>query len=154
MQNSQDNTDAPNIPSPGPLPFPAELLKDDPDHPGFVLSGEDNTPGEKAYYIHLEAKPGKGDMVQAFLSDILDGVKQEPLTGPWFGVRYSENTFGVFEAFPDADARHEHDRGPGGRNFLRVEDLHDMLAYPARIYRLNVLFGKFDVLFGKEVVAK
>ena len=25
--------------------------------------------------------------------------------------------------------------GPGGNNFLRTEELHDMLAYPARIYR-------------------
>lgn len=140
--------------SPGPLPFPAELLKDDPEHLGFVVTGEDDTTGQKAYYIHLEAKPGKGDQVQGFLNDILNGVKQEPLTGPWFANRYSDTTFGIYEAFPDAQARRAHDAGPGGQNFKRVEELQDMLAYPARIYRLNVLFGKFNVMFGKEIATK
>ncbi len=140
--------------SPGPNPYPAELLKDDPEHPGFVLNGVDDTPGQKAYYIHLEAKPGKGDLVQNFLRDILLGVEQEPLTGPWFGVRFAETTFGVFEAFADAEGRHAHDRGPGGGNFLRADELHEMLAYPARIYRLDVLFGKFNVMFGREIIAK
>ena len=140
--------------SPGPMPFPAELLKDDPVHPGFVVTGVDDTPGQKGYYIHLEAKPGKGEQVQNFLRDILKGVEQEPLTGPWFANRYSDTTFGVFEAFPDAQARHTHDAGPGGQNFLRVAELHEMLAYPARIYRLDVLFGKFNVMFGQETVSR
>jgi len=91
---------------------------------------------------------------QNFLRDILAGVNQEPLTGPWFAVRFAENTFGVFEAFPNAEARHAHDKGPGGQNFLRSDELHDMLAYPSRIYRLDVLFGKFNVMFGKETVVK
>jgi hypothetical protein len=140
--------------SPGPNPYPAELLRDDPEHPGFVLNGVDDTPGQKAYYIHLEAKPGKAEQVQNFLRDILAGVNQEPLTGPWFAVQFAENTFGVFEAFPDAQARHAHDGGPGGRNFLRSDELHEMLAYPARLYRLDVLFGKFNVMFGQEIGAK
>ncbi len=140
--------------SPGPQPYPAGLLQDDADHPGFVISGVDDTLGQKAYYIHLESKPGKSELVQNFLRDILGGVEQEPGTGPWFAVRFSENTFGVFEAFPDAVARHAHDRGPGGKNFLRSDELYDMLAYPARIYRLDVLFGKFNVMFGNEMIVK
>jgi quinol monooxygenase YgiN len=130
------------------------LAQDDPAHPGFVVTGIDDTPGRKAYYIHLESKPGRGDEVQQFLRDIHTGVEQEPLTGPWFGVRYSETTFGIFEAFPDADARHTHDNGPGGRNFLRSELLHDMLAYPAHLYRLDVLFGKFNIMFGKTITSE
>jgi quinol monooxygenase YgiN len=139
---------------PGPNPYPAELLVDDAEHPGFVVNGVDDTPGQKAYYIHLEAKREKAEQVQNFLRDILAGVEQEPLTGPWFAVRFSETTFGVFEAFPDAAARHTHDGGPGGRNFLRSEELHEMLAYPARLYRLDVLFGKFDTMFGQQTIVK
>ena len=30
-------------------------------HPGWVRSGQDNTPDRKAYYINLEAKPGNGE---------------------------------------------------------------------------------------------
>lgn len=122
-------------------------------HPGWVRSGYDDTPGPKAYYINLEAKSGKGDLVEQFLRDILAGVEQEPGTGPWFGCRFSETTFGIFEAFPDTAARNAHDVGPGGRNFLRSAELADMLAYPAHLYRLDVLFGKYNVMFGKNVVS-
>lgn len=125
--------------------------QDDPSHPGYIVNGVDDTPGNKAYLIVLEAKPGKEDLLQAFLQDIHKGVDQEPLTGPWFGLRYSKTTFCIFEAFPSADARHTHDGGPGGRNFLRSDLLKDMLAYPAHLSRLDVLHGKFGVLFGKPV---
>lgn len=121
----------------------------DPSHPAFVQVGVDDTPGRKAYLIHMEAKPGKEEDLQAFMRDINAGVDQEPGTGPWFGVRYSKSTFFIFEAFPDAEARHTHDQGPGGTNFLRADELRDILVAPARLYRLDVLFGKFDVMFGK-----
>lgn len=60
----------------------ADWTQDDSSHPGFVMNGLDNTPGPKAYYIHLEAKPGKEEALQGFLRDINNGVLQEPLTGP------------------------------------------------------------------------
>jgi quinol monooxygenase YgiN len=133
--------------SPGPGSSPAELEV----HSGWVRSGIDYAPGHKAYYINLEAKPGKGDNVEQFLRDILAGVEQEPGTGPWFGCRFSDTTFGIFEAFPDSAARNAHDGGPGGRNFLRSADLDDMLAYPAHLYRLDIMFGKYSVMFGKKI---
>ena len=135
---------------PFPNPHPS-WSRDDLSHPGFVVHGEDNTPGNKAYFIHLEAKPGKEELVAGFLRDINNGVNQEPGTGPWFGLRYSKTTFCIFEAFPDAQRRHDHDDGPGGRNFLRAELLNDMLAYPAQLYRLDVMHGKFGVMLGQPV---
>jgi quinol monooxygenase YgiN len=122
-------------------------------HPGWVRSGADNAPGHKAYYINLEAKAGKGDEVEQFLRDILAGVEKEPGTGPWFGCRFSDTTFGIFEAFPDTAARNAHDIGPGGSNFLRSKDLDDMLLYPAHLYRLDSMFGKFSVMFGKTITS-
>jgi hypothetical protein len=135
-------------------PFPnarPDWSQDDASHRGFVLNGLDDTPGQKAYYIHLEAKPGKEELLQGFLRDIKAGVDKEPLTGPWFALRYSKTTFCIFEAFPNAQARHAHDHGPGGQNFLKSELLHDMLAYPAQLYRLDVLHGKFGVILGQPV---
>jgi hypothetical protein len=138
--------------SPGPNPSSdSEQLE---VHPGWVRSGVDNIPGHKAYYINLEAKPGEGDKVEQFLRDILAGVEQEPGTGPWFGCRFSDTTFGIFEAFPDTAARNAHDIGPGGSNFLRSAELDEMLAYPAHLYRLDVMFGKFSVMFGKTISLK
>ena len=135
-----------------PFPNPqTDWSHDDPAHPGFLVNGIDDTPGNKAYFIHLEARPGKEDLLQHFLQDINNGVNQEPLTGPWFALRYSKTTFCIFEAFPDAHARHTHDNGPGGRNFLRSELLKEVLAIPAQLYRLDVLHGKFGVMLGKAV---
>jgi hypothetical protein len=61
--------------SPGPNPPNHTQVE---VHPGWVRSGRDDTPGRKAYYINLEAKPGKGDKVEQFLRDILAWVEQEP----------------------------------------------------------------------------
>lgn len=139
-------------------PFPNNTAtswsQDDPSHSGFLVNGLDNTPGRKAYLIWLEAKPGHEDSVAAFLRDINNGVNQEPGTGPWFANRYSKSTFFIFEAFKDVEDRNKHNVGPGGRNFLRSEELKQMLAWPAQIHRLDVLHGKFGVMFGQEVVAK
>ena len=126
----------------------------DPDHPVFFMSGVDNTPGRKAFFIHLEARPGKEEQLASFLRDINEGVNKEPGTGPWFGTRFSKSTFCIFEAFPDAEARQAHVEGPGGANFLREDFLKDVLAYPARVHRLDVLHGKFGTLFGEKVVTQ
>lgn len=133
-----------------PHPKP-DWSQDSQKHPGFLLKGVDNTPGRKAYYIHLQAKPGKSEQVKTFLRDINAGVDQEPGTGPWFALQYSETTFGIFEAFPDVAGRNDHNVGPGGVNFKRSAELHEMLEYPAHIYRLDVLHGKFDTLFGQQI---
>ena len=69
------------------------------NHRGFVVMGIDDIPGQKAYYIHLEAKSGKGDKVQHFLRDINSGVDQEPLNARWFALRHSLTTSGIFGAF-------------------------------------------------------
>ena len=138
-----------NLPA-NPNPSPS-WSQDDPIHPGFLVQGLDDTPGPKAYYIHLVAKAGKEDLLQQFLQDINNGVNKEPKTGPWFGLRYSKSTFCIFEAFPSAQARHDHDDGPGGHNFLRSDLLKEMLEFPAQLYRLDVLHGKFGTILGKEV---
>ena len=135
--------------SPGPNSNPGQVEV----HAGWVRSGVDDKQGHKAYYINLEAKPGMGDKVEQFMRDILAGVEQEPGTGPWFGCRFSDTTFGIFEAFPDSAARDAHDIGPGGRNFLRSELLDEMLAYPSHIYRLDAMFGKFSTMFGKKITS-
>ena len=137
-------------------PFPNSAATgwahDDPQHSGFLLNGLDRTPGRKAYLIILEAKPGHEDAVAAFLKDINAGVDKEPGTGPWFGLRYSKTTFLIFEAFKDVAGRRAHDMGPGGMNFVnRSEELKAMLAWPAQLSRMDVMHGKFDVLFGEKI---
>jgi hypothetical protein len=48
-------------------------------------------------------------------------------------------------------AEQDHGRGLGGTRELRSELLPEMPAYPAQLYRLDVVHGKFAVLLGKSV---
>lgn len=126
---------------PGPNPLPGQTL-DSQSHRGVVVTGENGEDGPKAFYIHIEARPGKEAEVIQMLKDIYGCILGEPATGPWFGVRYSATTFGIFEAFPDIAGRDAHVAGGGGDIFRDNLRMNDILAYPAHVYRVDVLFGK------------
>ena len=74
------------------------------------------------------------------LGDILYRVDREPRTGPWYGVRYTKTTFGIFECFPDEAARDRHLTGEGARVLMERSNI--LLAAPARIDKLDVLTSK------------
>jgi hypothetical protein len=107
-----------------------------------VVTGENGEDGPKAFYIHIEAIPGKEAEVIQMLQDIYGCVLGEPATGPWFGVRYSATTFGIFEAFPNIAGRDTHVAGGGGDIFRDNPRMNDILASPAHVYRVDVLFSK------------
>jgi len=113
-----------------------------PRHAGRQVLGEQRQDGRKAFFILLEARLGKEDEVQQMLRDIRVCVEDEPATGPWFGVRFSRTTFGIFEAFPDEAGRQAHVDGGGGDIFRDVERVNAVLAYPAQVYRADVLMSK------------
>lgn len=125
---------------PGPIPH-SEQPSDAP-HRGVVVTGENGEDGRKAFYIHIEAKPGKEEHVVQMLRDIYGCVLDEPATGPWFGVRYSQTTFGIFEAFPNIAGRDAHVAGGGGDIFRDNSRMNELLASPAHVYRVDVLFNK------------
>lgn len=125
---------------PGPIPHPGR--SPDAPHQGVVVTGENGENGPKAFYIHIEAKPGKGGEVVQMLRDIYGCVLDEPATGPWFGVRYSPTTFGIFEAFPNIAGRDAHVAGGGGDIFRDNARMNEVLAYPAHVYRVDVLLNK------------
>ena len=126
---------------PGPLPQPNQPPAAQP-HRGVVVTGENRKDGPKAFYIHIEARPGKEAEVIQMLKDIYGCVLGEPATGPWFGVRYSPTTFGIFEAFSNIAGRDAHVVGGGGDIFRDNARMNDILAYPAHVYRVDVLFSK------------
>lgn len=126
---------------PGPDPLPGRMADGQP-HRGVVVTGEDGEDGPKAFYIHIEAIAGKEDEVIQMLKDIYGCVLDEPATGPWFGVRYSATTFGIFEAFPDIAGRNAHVAGGGGDIFRDNSRMNDILVSPAHVYRVDVMFSK------------
>ncbi|SEM76183.1 hypothetical protein SAMN05192583_1138 [Sphingomonas gellani] len=128
---------------PGPIPFakqPSEAR-----HDGAIVTGKNREDGREAFYIHIEAKPGRGDGIVQMLRDIYGCVLDEPATGPWLGVRYSERVFGIFESFPNIAGRHAHVAGGGGDIFRDNARMNDILLQPAHVYRLDVLLNKADI---------
>jgi len=107
-----------------------------------MVTGENGEDGPKAFYIHIEALPGREDEVVQMLREIFGCVLGEPATGPWFGVSYSKTAFGIFEAFPDVAGRDAHVAGGGGDIFRDIERMNRILAYPAHVYRVDVLLYK------------
>ncbi|MGF7148596.1 hypothetical protein FHS96_002224 [Sphingomonas zeicaulis] len=111
-------------------------------HPGVIMTGEDGADGPKAFYILIEARPGRGDAVAQMLGDIRACVEGEPATGPWYAVRHSETLFAIFEAFPDIAGRDAHVAGGGGDIFRDVERMNDLLVRPAHVQKVDVLLAK------------
>lgn len=69
----------------------------------------------KALLVRLEALPGK----EAELADFLTGARaivlEEPGTVAWFALQLGPSTFGVFDVFPDDEARDAHLAGGVGQ---------------------------------------
>lgn len=69
----------------------------------------------KALLVRLEALPGK----EAELADFLTGARaivlDEPGTVAWFAIRFGPSSFGVYDVFPDDEAREAHLAGGVGQ---------------------------------------
>lgn len=65
----------------------------------------------KGLLVKLVAKPGKEAEVEEFLNNGLASVNEEPLTSTWYAIKFSENTFGVFDTFADEEGRDAHLNG-------------------------------------------
>jgi hypothetical protein len=111
-------------------------------HAGVVMTGDDGAEGPKAFYILIEALPGREEEVVRMLRDICACVEDEPATGPWYAVRHSPTRFAIFEAFPDIAGRDAHVAGGGGDIFRDVERMNAILARPAHVQKVDILFEK------------
>ncbi len=66
---------------------------------------------QKSLLLRLVAKPGKENELQQLLVDGLQFVNEEPKTINWYAFKINENTFGIFDTFPDEDGLHRHHTG-------------------------------------------
>lgn len=117
-------------------------VQDTDAHRGVVMTGEDGDEGPKAFYILIEARPGREDDVLQMLRDIRACVEDEPATGPWYAVRHSTTTFAIFEAFPSIAGRNAHVAGGGGDIFRDLARMNHILARPAHVQKVDVLLCK------------
>jgi quinol monooxygenase YgiN len=97
----------------------------------------------RALFVRMEAKTGSEQEVENFLRSALDLVDAEDGTPLWFGLRLGPSTFGIFDAFPNDEARDAHLSGQVAATLM--EKAPDLLAVEPSIERLDVLAGKVDV---------
>ncbi|MEJ7705527.1 MAG: antibiotic biosynthesis monooxygenase [Geodermatophilaceae bacterium] len=59
----------------------------------------------------LEAKPGKGDELAAFLKQGRELAAAEGGTVTWYAFKLTDTTYGIFDTFEDEDGRQAHLNG-------------------------------------------
>ena len=90
--------------------------------------------------VRLEAKSGKEAAVEEFLRSALPLVQQEARTIAWFAVRFGRGEYGIFDVFPDDEARDAHLARPVALALKQRSD--DLFAKAPRIQKLVVLANK------------
>lgn len=90
-----------------------------------------------ALSVILKAKPGKEKDIAEFLRSARSIVEQEEGTRAWFALQFDESTFGVFDVFPDDDARQAHLSGGVGQA---------LAAQGAELFSVEPTIQNVDVL--------
>ena len=95
---------------------------------------------KKGLAVKLVAKPGKEAAVEAFLNSGLGLVNDEPLTVTWYAVKFSENTFGIFDTFSGDEGRDAHLNGKVAAALMA--NAAELLAEPPKIEKIDILAAK------------
>ena len=88
----------------------------------------------------LEAKPGKGDELAAFLKAGRDLAVAEEGTVTWYAFKISDTSYGIFDTFATGDARTAHINGQIPAALAQVSA--DLLARAPDIRPVNLLAVK------------
>lgn len=88
----------------------------------------------------LEARPGKGDELAAFLNAGRDIAVAERGTVTWYAFKISDTRYGIFDTFETEDARQAHLSGQIPQALGQVAD--DLLAAAPDIRTVDVLAVK------------
>lgn len=93
-----------------------------------------------AILARVEAKPGKEAAVEAFLKSALPLANAEPETPVWFAIKMGPSTFGIFDAFANAEGRTAHLNGPIAAALMA--NAAELLSQPPTIEMVDILAVK------------
>ena len=93
-----------------------------------------------AFYVPLEAKPGKEQEVEDFLKSALPLAQAEPGTISWYAFKTGPGQFGIFDTFADEASRDAHLNGEIGKALMANADR--LLATPPQIHKVEILASK------------
>lgn len=86
------------------------------------------------------ARPGKEQAVSDFLKSALPLAADEQQTLTWYAFQINENTFGIFDTFPDEAGRQAHLSGPIAAALMA--NAAELLAAPPDIKPISLLASK------------
>ncbi len=90
-----------------------------------------------ALLVTLEAKYCKENEVEAFLKSAIPLVDAEPNTITWYALKLGANKFGIFDTFPNDDARKAHLAGEVAKALMKKAP--DLFATDPQIQQVDVL---------------
>ena len=88
----------------------------------------------------LEAKPGKGEELAAFLEQGRTLAAEETGTVTWYAFRISETTYGIFDTFENEEGRQAHLTGKIPAALAQVGP--DLLAADPDIRQTDIIAVK------------
>jgi quinol monooxygenase YgiN len=93
-----------------------------------------------AFYVPLQAKPGKEKEVADFLRSAVPLVNAEPGTITWFAIQEGPSSFAVFDTFDDEGGRDAHLNGKVPAAVM--EKVGDLFAKEPKIHKFEILADK------------
>ena len=95
---------------------------------------------DRGLLVRMEAKPGMEAAVERFLQAAQQLVAEEAVTTAWFGMRFGQRRYGIFDVFPDDAQRDTHLTGAVAKALMeRSTELFDRAPL---IQKLDVLADK------------
>lgn len=91
-------------------------------------------------FAQLEAKPGKGDELAAFLQAGRELAVAEEGTVTWYAFKLDDTHYGIFDTFATEEARQAHIAGQIPKALVQVAD--DLLAAEPDIAPIDVIAVK------------
>jgi quinol monooxygenase YgiN len=104
------------------------------------MSQKAPTKSEYAIQARIEAKPDKVAEVRDFLEAALAMAEEEEATTTWFSFQMGERIFGIFDTFPDEDARQAHLEGEIADELMTNAD--ELFAAEPEIEEIDVIAAK------------
>src|SRR5436190_21374161 len=95
-----------------------------------------------AFYVPLQAKPGKEKEVADFLRSAVPLVNAEAGTVSWFAIQEGPSSFAIFDTFDDEVGRDAHLNGKVAAALMEKAKAGDLFAKAPEIYKLEILADK------------
>jgi quinol monooxygenase YgiN len=107
-----------------------------------ALSKKEKAMTKCAFYVPLQAKPGKEKEVADFLRSAVPLVNAEPGTTSWFAIQEGPSSFAIFDTFDDEAGRDAHLNGKVAAALMEKAKAGDLFAKAPDIHKLEILAAK------------